>query len=41
MGLISATPTGAATALVMPAGKGETLRLQDKKPPDAPNPVLK
>lgn len=28
MGLISATPNVAATALVQPAGKGETCRLQ-------------
>lgn len=30
MGLISATPTGAATALALPAGKGETPRLKDE-----------
>lgn len=33
MGLISATSTVAATALVLPAGKLETYRLQDKIPP--------
>lgn len=32
MGLISATLTVAATALAVPAGKGETFRLQDDTP---------
>lgn len=36
MGLISETPTVAATALVVPAGKGETCRLEDETPPVPP-----